>query len=104
MDCWALVRDHLAPEQRATLADVSAADAPRMESLARAEVAAGRWRAVWPPAPGDVVLMGSAGEAKHAGIAVEGGIRHWTARHGVVVQPLRALRAYRQIRAYRWAG
>ena len=105
MDCWALVRDHLTGEQRATLADVSAADAQRMESLARAEVAAGRWRAVWPPAPGDVVLMGMRDDLSHAGICTEAGIKHWHRRFGAVIQPLSVLRQiYSRMEAWQWVG
>lgn len=102
-DCWGLVCAER--PDIPVLARYTATDRAAMPRHIEEERLTGQWLRVWPPAPGDIVLMGTNRRLHHAGIAVAGGIKHTTDRTGALVQSLTALRqVYAHMEAYRWAG
>lgn len=101
-DCWGLV---LAELPHLPLDQYRAADRKRFERCKAQEIATDRWVSVWPPCPGDVVLMGTLERLRHAGVAVSAGIKHTTPGTGVLIQSLAALRqVYSRMEAWRWVA
>lgn len=102
-DCWGVVLAER-PDVCA-LARYRADDRREIAAHVSAELASGHWARVWPPEPGDVVMMGTSRRLHHAGVAVEGGIKHTTPFSGVLIQSLAALRqTYSHLEAFRWVG
>lgn len=97
LDCWGLVR-----AVRPEVPDYAAADA-REAARVMAEHAPD-WLPADPPAPGDVLLLGTR-RPHHCGILTERGVLHTTRTLGAVLEPLAAIRQrYPLIRGYRWPG